>query len=213
MILSAFPVYFIFIHPSKYSRGLGKVSLSISNVLQKFFIAVPEVKEDQILFYLYDFIQIYIIYLITKGYSFTTLLFSMFWFLCQTQKHFCLANSLQHCSVEGLGSRAKLFCQKPKSLQKLEMRVWRIHQLESKVDYHQWNCWQLQWNANIWGYHLCVHLKQNYLLILSCIQTAHFPFTFSVANFTYFQCPNGFEIVVKLATLLPFELFTYGTET
>ena len=46
MILSAFPVYFIFIHPSKYSRALGKVSLSISNALQKFFIAVPEVKED-----------------------------------------------------------------------------------------------------------------------------------------------------------------------
>ena len=55
--------------------------------------------------------------------------------------------------------------------------------------------------------------KKEYLLILSCIQTAHFPLTFSVANFTYFQCPNGFEIVVKLATLLSFELFTYGTET
>ena len=46
MILTAFPVYFIFIRPSRYSRALGKLSFSVSNVLQKFFIAVPEIKED-----------------------------------------------------------------------------------------------------------------------------------------------------------------------
>jgi hypothetical protein len=46
MILTAFPVYFIFIRPSRYSRFLGKLSQSTSNLLQKLFIAVPEAKED-----------------------------------------------------------------------------------------------------------------------------------------------------------------------
>jgi len=46
MILSAFPVYFVFIHPAKHSSGLGRFSASISFLTQKLFIAVPEVKGD-----------------------------------------------------------------------------------------------------------------------------------------------------------------------
>ena len=46
MILSAFPVYYIFIYPSTHSNSLGRISHSVSIVLQKFFIVVPEVKQD-----------------------------------------------------------------------------------------------------------------------------------------------------------------------
>ena len=46
MILSAFPVYFVFIHPAKHSLALGKFSGFISILTQKIFIAVPEVKDD-----------------------------------------------------------------------------------------------------------------------------------------------------------------------
>ena len=42
MILSAFPVYFVFIYPSKHSQRLGTISSKMSNWAQKFFIAVPE---------------------------------------------------------------------------------------------------------------------------------------------------------------------------
>ena len=48
MILSAFPVYFLFIHSTKKrsQSGIGaRISSFISNVVQKLFIAVPEVNE------------------------------------------------------------------------------------------------------------------------------------------------------------------------
>lgn len=41
MILSAFPVYFVFIYPSKHSQKFGRLSSKFSSFAQKFFIAVP----------------------------------------------------------------------------------------------------------------------------------------------------------------------------
>lgn len=46
MILTAFPVYALFIRPSSYSKYLGKLSASASILVQKVVVAVPEVKED-----------------------------------------------------------------------------------------------------------------------------------------------------------------------
>ena len=44
MILSAFPVYFVFI--SRHSKTMGSFSTSISSFTQKFFLAVPEAKDE-----------------------------------------------------------------------------------------------------------------------------------------------------------------------
>ena len=54
MILSAFPVYFVFIHPAKHSSRLGRFSSFISLLTQKLFIAVPEVKEDWNKYFIYE---------------------------------------------------------------------------------------------------------------------------------------------------------------